>query len=607
MVHDIRAPASLLEIGGLTMGNTVIGALRVVLGMDTASFQKDAGKAGKAMDGIGKDADKLNGTFNNAFGNMSRTLATFAKGVGAGLVAGGLTEMIAQVGQVARGVAEIGDSAKRAGLSTKAFQELSFVADQNRVSIDALTDGLKEMSLRADEFIVTGGGPAAEAFKRLGFNADQLKAKLKDPSELFLEIVGRLQKLDKAARLRISDEVWGGTGGEQFVQLLDEGERKIRNSMRAANELGMVLDDQMIAKAAAVDRQFGLVADTVGTNLKGAIVSASAALIEFTKSYKSFFDDYNGRQNLKNAGEAIGGMLGDAPAIPKTPAAPKSGRLPSATDIVREALVQQRVEEAFASSGTSTGGEGAKRTTEKQISSYERVMMALKEEMEMVGKSELAQRILTAQRDADVTAASQQGQTIAGVVTKLYEQHEAMNAAADVSQFLQNTLQDAFADMVPAIETGNKALDGFLNTLIEATTQGLLFGSGPLASLFGSSGGGSAGGGSGGLLSGLFKSLPGFAQGGSIMPGGMGSLSGIDSQIVAFRKKPSEQVDIYDPGSVRSGSVSGPSVTYAPTIHAPGATTEAVNALARAQAQDRQEFTRNVISTIRDAQKRRII
>jgi len=40
--------------------------------------------------------------------------------------------------------------------------------------------------------------------------------------------------------------------------------------------------------------------------------------------------------------------------------------------------------------------------------------------------------------------------------------------------------------------------------------------------------------------------LPGFANGGSIMPGGSG---GIDSQVVAFRKSPSERVDIYTPGN----------------------------------------------------------
>ena len=95
-------------------------------------------------------------------------------------------------------------AAKRAGVDVKSFQELSHVADQNRISVDALTDGMKELNLRADEFIVTGKGSAAEAFARLGFNASELKKKLADPSALLVEIIARLEKLDKAAQIRIS-------------------------------------------------------------------------------------------------------------------------------------------------------------------------------------------------------------------------------------------------------------------------------------------------------------------------------------------------------------------------------------------------------------------
>ena len=38
----------------------------------------------------------------------------------------------------------------------------------------------------------------------------------------------------------------------------------------------MVMDDELIAKAAEVDRQFNQIATTVGTALKSAIVSAAS-------------------------------------------------------------------------------------------------------------------------------------------------------------------------------------------------------------------------------------------------------------------------------------------------------------------------------------------
>ena len=130
------------------------------------------------------------------------------------------------------------------------------MADQNRVGVDALVDGFKELSLRADEFITTGKGSSAEAFTRLGFSAETLAKKLKDPSALMLEIMGRLEGLDKAAQIRIADEVFGGTGGEQFVQLLGTGRgRATGHHPNRAHETGAVLDDErrLIQKAEEID------------------------------------------------------------------------------------------------------------------------------------------------------------------------------------------------------------------------------------------------------------------------------------------------------------------------------------------------------------------
>ncbi len=90
---------------------------------------------------------------------------------------------------------------------------------------------------------------------------------------------------------------------------------------------------------------------------------------------------------------------------------------------------------------------------------------------------------------------------------KLAESQEQAREAAD---FFKNSMLDAFQSMVPTIETGNKALDKFLNTLIEAVIQATLLGKGPLAGLFG--GGGLFKG--GGLLGGAI--IPGILHSGGV-------------------------------------------------------------------------------------------
>lgn len=90
---------------------------------------------------------------------------------------------------------------------------------------------------------------------------------------------------------------------------------------------------------------------------------------------------------------------------------------------------------------------------------------------------------------------------------KLAESQEQAREAAD---FFKSSMLDAFQSMVPTIETGNKALDKFLNTLIEAVLQATLLGKGPLAGMFG--GGGIFKG--GGLLGGAI--IPGILHSGGV-------------------------------------------------------------------------------------------
>lgn len=267
------------------MATPTNAALRARLGLDIGPFQSGLDKASGEAKGFSARLSRMTSGMRSSMLSLG---AVFAGGFLGGAAVAAVSEATSRVRGLATEVAAVGDEAKRAGMSAKAFQEWKFVAEQNRIGVDALTDGFKELSLRADEFVLTGQGSAAEAFQRLGYGAEDLKKKLADPSELMLEIIGRLQKMDKAAQIRISDELFGGSAGERFVELLDQGEDGIRRTIDRANELGIVMSDELIAKAAEVDRQFNLIANTVGTALKSAIVSAAASLSDFLDGFRSF-------------------------------------------------------------------------------------------------------------------------------------------------------------------------------------------------------------------------------------------------------------------------------------------------------------------------------
>ncbi|CAN7437469.1 phage tail tape measure protein [Neorhizobium sp. LjRoot104] len=237
------------------------------------NFQAIERQAKRSADALEQSMSKASQGVNVALAGLKGGIA----GLVTGLSVGALEGILSRVGDITKGIANIGSEAKRAGLSARAFQELSYVAGQSRIPVDALTDGMKELSLRADEFIVTGGGSAAEAFQRLGFGAEDLKRKLKDPSALLIEIVAKLQQLDKAAQIRIADELFGGTGGERFVELIDRGADGMRKLIQEAHDLGAVMDDEVIARADELDRKFNAIGTTISTYTKQAILGLVGA------------------------------------------------------------------------------------------------------------------------------------------------------------------------------------------------------------------------------------------------------------------------------------------------------------------------------------------
>ncbi|MGZ2442029.1 phage tail tape measure protein [Sinorhizobium medicae] len=459
---------------------------------------------------------------------------------GAGLVTGLVSAAsVTALRDAAGAIASIGDEARRAGLDVKSFQELKFVAEQNRVGVDALTDGIKELNLRADEFIVTGGGSAAEAFQRLGYSAEDLKQKLEDPADLFTEIIGRLGELDKAAQIRIMDEIFGGAGGEQFVQLIEAGEAGIRDTIQAANDLGIVLDEQMIQKAADVDRKFNMLATTVGTKLKSAIVSAADSLAEFIDGFRDFQNQMNstlqGRQaeigerrleieneilkkkeaqarqdeklsdvarklgfeNSKNAN--LAGYTGQIETL-KEESRKLAEEEAKIVNILSDRLkpMNRPAERTWTPIPAEEKGGRSKKISEaeKERKVIDDVIASLREELAIIGLTDIERERTIALREAGVEATSKEGQQISALIDEKYRQLAAEEALAEqyerseeAAERMGQVLDDQLMRIVDGSFDAKEAIAALLTEIINVQTNGKgLFGS-LFSSIFGGGGG----------------------------------------------------------------------------------------------------------------------
>lgn len=265
---------------------------RVVLQMEAevGKLRKDFDKAEKIVEGSGqkmarasnKAAKSMESTMSQAANKIGGAFKASFAGIASGIAAGGLAGIAAGVREVAKGIAEVGDQAKTAGLSLKDFQRWKYAAEQNRIGLDGMIDGFKELQLRSDEYAKTGSGSAAESFQRLGMSREEVQERLKNPSDLMLELIDRTRRLkDTAAGIRIFDELLGGQGGEQFVRLIEQGRAGLTATLTEAEKVSDFMSEDMVRSAQAVDQAFHRISTTVGTGLKRAVVEAYDALVAF--------------------------------------------------------------------------------------------------------------------------------------------------------------------------------------------------------------------------------------------------------------------------------------------------------------------------------------
>lgn len=227
----------------------------------------DMRKTGDALSPMGQKIDAVTSKLGMLPGLLKASL------VGVGIEVA--RQFAGAVGEANNAVAALYDQAKASNVSFEGFQALGYAAKQNRIEIDSLGQGLREMQDKAEEFATTGGGRGAEAFERLGYNAETLREALKDPIELFEDIIEKMGDLDRAAQIRLMGDIFGGGEGDQFLKLLDDGKAGLEQLQQTARDTGRVLGEDLGAAAVETRRKFDEWASAFDLWWKGIAVSVA--------------------------------------------------------------------------------------------------------------------------------------------------------------------------------------------------------------------------------------------------------------------------------------------------------------------------------------------
>jgi hypothetical protein len=147
--------------------SSVIGALRVVLGMDTAQFEAGAEKGKKAASGL-----------HSALGGIGTKFAAFAGG--AAIATGAVTAFSAGMklaADAAQYADDIAAQAYKLGVSAEYLQKFNYAAEASDVPLEAAGDALLGLTAAIGALQTkVGDGKIRKAMEALGISQEQIRS-----------------------------------------------------------------------------------------------------------------------------------------------------------------------------------------------------------------------------------------------------------------------------------------------------------------------------------------------------------------------------------------------------------------------------------------------
>lgn len=587
-------------------GSSVVGALRVTLGLDSAQFT--AGMK-SAQSGLAR------------FASVAKTGAL---AVGTAMVAAGGAMAVMMKGVIDE-ADRMSKLAQSIGIPIAELSKLKYAAALADIDLDKLEKSVRRLSAGMMDAGESSTGAAANAFAMLGVEVRDVEGKMRPATSVIEDLAGKFARMPNGVeKTALAMRIFGKSGAD-MIPLLNEGADGLAEMYREAEELGIVLDEKTGKAAEAFNdnlTRLGVVKDGIVTkitagmlpaleSLSGAMVTAAkdsvflasvgaglgttlkvlastglvvatafvqtamAIGMAATAAFKWAQQDYAGAMLAWVGGvqrlEAVSESVHRINSSIWSPGSGATSRPPAAAalDLVdttanRAARSVNRLtdaERAAARAAEELTRDGARtfEETRTPLEQYTAQVERLKLQLAGAAISQdtfnraMAQaRANFSENDPLSSAGTQFRDDLRQSRERLRE--DAIQTAADHEEDMRRSTFDGISDGLRA------AADGSLGQYLVSRLRDALFDglANTLTNILRGPKGGDGGAmgwlnAAGSIAKTAFSGrVPGFKTGGSFTVGGSG---GLDSQLMQFRATPGEMVDIRKPGQDRGGAL----------------------------------------------------
>lgn len=269
------------------MASAIVGALRVVLGADTAAFESGLKGAASKMD------------------SFAAGMARAGAAVAVGMTAAAAALAVAIKGAV-NSADELGKMAQKVGLPVEELSKLKHAADLSGVGTEELGKSLGKLSKTMVEAAAKPTSEAANAFRALGVSVKNSDGTLKSSSEVMSDVAEKFAGMnDGAGKTAVAMAIFGRAGAA-LIPLLNAGRDGLKEMKEEAEKLGIVIDKDTAKAAEGFNdnlTRLGRVKDGIVIKIMAGMVPAldrmSASMVRAAKD----------SEGMKSIGSIIGDMF----------------------------------------------------------------------------------------------------------------------------------------------------------------------------------------------------------------------------------------------------------------------------------------------------------
>jgi hypothetical protein len=294
-----------------------------------------------------------------------------------------------------------------------------------------------------------------------------LQEQLGNTDQMFLDIVERMQGLEgEAARIRVADEIFGGTGGEQFVRMIAAGEAAIRGLMNEAREAGYVLDETMIRRADETRDKMNQLSRMINMQLNSALVdlapialAAAEAFAEVAKFVSEVVDGFRDLENQSTRGLEKR-LVELNQFFAQNPAAPSAGNIYTAgqrhnwleNDAERKRIEAELKQRAEARVSVKTNTNTITRTGAEVVEAdrIKKVTDALRFQKDQLDRTEVGRRVFVELQKAGIDGSHREARAIADLVIQIQAEERVQKDAKTITERLK-TARDAYEESLRRI------------------------------------------------------------------------------------------------------------------------------------------------------------